>query len=577
LNIAGTRSRLADRVARAAALTGLAGSLLLAGGPALAQKSIAAAGSKLPQRPNITITAQDVTAGKVGTSIPVSAIGEPVSAVRLDPPKWTDSPNGGYASVDGQILPIDPNAPAINFQVMLPASWNRRAAQLGGGGWNGSIPRLNGAELNGGAMTYGSDSGHQARGGNGWTLNEEAVKNLAYMQMKKTHDAAMVIAERVYGERPRFNYYFGSSQGGREGLAVIQRYPKDYDGIAIHVPVVSLSSLALAPIAVRIQEKPLEYWVTPAKTNAIRAEFLRQTDKLDGIEDGIISNYMAARAIFDLSQGDPKRDPWKALRAPDGVDPDPADTSVNAKLTDGQIRTLEFSYSKYRYATPLADGVKSFGMWLPTIDPVGSNLIKNARYRGQEGAAENAQLYTHAGSPAFMGMVMGDLAANPLDYVEGGRWDRRRREISGWLDATDPDLSAFYQRGGKMLVTIGSQDMLASPGAQIDYYQSVLDKMGRRKVDAFARLIVKPQVGHGLSGRSADINGSGQGIPVTQIPSQWDEHGALFAWVERNEAPGKSVTVSAAGRGMPLCSYPEYPRYKGGDAASANSYACTSP
>ena len=42
--------------------------------------------------------------------------------------------------------------------------------------------------------------------------------------MKKTHDAAMVIIERAYGERPRFNYYIGTSQGGREALTVAQRY-----------------------------------------------------------------------------------------------------------------------------------------------------------------------------------------------------------------------------------------------------------------------------------------------------------------------------------------------------------------
>ena len=52
-----------------------------------------------------------------------------------------------------------------------------------------------------------SDSGHQASFGPGssgrnpasdeWTLNEEAIANLGYMQMKKTRDAAMVIMERV--------------------------------------------------------------------------------------------------------------------------------------------------------------------------------------------------------------------------------------------------------------------------------------------------------------------------------------------------------------------------------------------
>jgi hypothetical protein len=42
--------------------------------------------------------------------------------------------------------------------------------------------------------------------------------------MKKTHDAAMVLIVRMYGERPRFNYYTGTSQGGA-GLTVAQRYP----------------------------------------------------------------------------------------------------------------------------------------------------------------------------------------------------------------------------------------------------------------------------------------------------------------------------------------------------------------
>jgi hypothetical protein len=34
-----------------------------------------------------------------------------------------------------------------------------------------------------------------------------------------------------------------------------------------------------------------------------------------------------------------------------------------ACLTDGQIATLKMVYSRYDFATPLANGVKSFGMW----------------------------------------------------------------------------------------------------------------------------------------------------------------------------------------------------------------------
>ena len=57
--------------------------------------------------------------------------------------------------------------------------------------------------------------------------------------------------------------------------------------------------------------------MTLAKVNAIRGEFVRQCDKLDGLVDGIINNYMACRAIFDMSQGAPNRNPWEAKRCPE--------------------------------------------------------------------------------------------------------------------------------------------------------------------------------------------------------------------------------------------------------------------
>src|SRR5690606_3404425 len=325
-------------------------------GSAPAARGISTAGSQLPAAPEITITAADLTS-KVGTSIPASAIGEPVSGVTLNAPRWVDDANGGYGVVDGQILPVDSKAPPINFRVALPAKWAHRGLQLGGGGMNGTIPNVTTADLGRGFATYGSDSGHSAGfggmpgggppggpgaggpprgaggpgapgaggpprgagapgapgaggpprgagapgapaaggpprgagapgapgaggpppgfgggmpapppGSNDWALNDEAIKNLGYMQMKKTHDAAMVIMERVYGERPRFNYYIGGSQGGREALTVAQRYPADYDGIIADVPILGFSTLMLAPELIRIQEKPAANWVPTAKT-----------------------------------------------------------------------------------------------------------------------------------------------------------------------------------------------------------------------------------------------------------------------------------------------------------------------
>jgi len=577
----------------AASLIGLATAYAAAGPQASA-----------PAANEISITSDTCTSAKLGSDVPVERIGEPVRRVTLAAPTWTaaTATSPGYCRVEGVIEPVDtaPTARPINFAVALPAQWSRRAVQLGGGGMNGTIPNLTGGAgpgspsmLTRGIVTYGSDSGHQAGFGRGggragapraggpapaaddWGLNDEAIANLGYMQMKKTHDAAFVIIERLYGARPQFNYYIGSSQGGREALTVAQRYPADYDGIAANVPIVSFSTLMLAPELIRIKEKPLANFVTAAKVNAIRGEFMRQCDTLDGLADGIINNYMACRAIFDVTQGKRGRHPWAAKRCPGNIDPNPADTTANACLTDGQMATLEFTYSRYPFATPLAHGTKTFGMWVPNTDPSGSGLIVPTRFKGQEGAAETSPNHSHLGVLGVTGFLMKNLTANPLDYVEGGALNRRREDLSGILDSTNPDLRAFEKRGGKMIVTIGTNDTLASPGAQLDYYEAVLDKMGRRTVDRFARLFVMPQTGHGLSGTSYTVDGTGKSITPAPIPNQYDRNALLFDWVERGSAPPMSVVVTAGERSLPLCSYPAYPRYVSGPANAASSYRCS--
>jgi len=546
------------------------------------------------------VTEAGCTAPALVATIAPEKIGEPVRSVTLQA-AWVGATETvpAHCRVDGVFAPVDtaPTARVINFRVILPASWNRRGAQMGGGGINGVIPPVAGGEFGAGGpsllqrgfATYGSDSGHQLpafgrRGGpppappdQEWALNDEAIRNFGYAQMKKTHDAAMVLIERMYGERPRFNYYIGTSQGGREGLTVAQRYSADYDGVAANVPIVNFSTLMLAPELIRIREKPAANWVTPAKINAIRGEFMRQCDAFDGLTDGIINNYMACRAIFDLSRGAANRHPWAAKRCPGNVDPNPADTSASACLTDGQISTLELVYSHYKFASPLANGVREFGMWTPNTDPSGSGLILPARFRAQEGAAADAPMHSHVGVLGVTGFLMKDVHANPLDYVEGGPFNERRRALSEILDSTNPDLGAFARRGGKLIVAIGTNDTLASPGAQLDYYQAVIEKMGRSQVDRFARFFVMPQTGHGLSGSNYGTSGDGKTLPIAPVPNSWDRLALLFDWVERGVAPGMSITVSAGEKSLPLCSYPTYPKYVSGPETSASSYRCTAP
>ena len=189
---------------------------------------------------------------------------------------------------------------------------------------------------------------------------------------------------------------------------------------------------------------------------------------------------------------------------------------------------------------------------------------------------DRSEVLNRARQLGVTGFLMKNLDANALDYTEGP-YAERRRELSAMLDSTNPDLSAFHARGGKMIVAIGTNDTLASPGAQLDYYQSVIDGMGRSNVDAFARLFVLPQAGHGLAGTSYATDGEGRPLDTRPIPNTFDRIALLVDWVEKGLAPGRSITVTSGAASLPLCSYPEYPRYRTGPVNAAGSYECSVP
>jgi hypothetical protein len=162
----------------------------------------------------------------------------------------------------GHIEPGDPEAPPIRFQVNLPLRWNGRSVQYGGGGFNGVLitgvglppaaPFDAPSPLARGFVTYGTDSGHESKPGEApqlFAANDEAFVNFAHASDKKVRDAAVAVIERAYGIKPEKLYFAGSSEGGREGVTMAQRYPDDFDGIFARVPVINWTSLQHARLA----------------------------------------------------------------------------------------------------------------------------------------------------------------------------------------------------------------------------------------------------------------------------------------------------------------------------------------
>src|SRR5258706_7350594 len=264
-----------------------------------------------------------------------------------------------YCKVLGAILPFDPNAPQVNFEVNLPTQWNGKAVQYGGGGTNGTLitglaplrdaRRDTPVPVARAFATWGTDSGHQNAKlpePEAFALNQESLVNMAYGAYKKTHDVGRRIAAAFYDRAPAKIYYFGGSEGGREALMMAQRFPADFDGIVSVVPVANYTGINLVrnKLAVLQQDGG---WMNPAKVKMMRGAVNAACDMLDSLADGVISAYEKCLTVFDP----------KSLRCPNGID------TGDTCLSDAQIEADRLVHRPFAYPIALANGVTAFPCW----------------------------------------------------------------------------------------------------------------------------------------------------------------------------------------------------------------------
>jgi feruloyl esterase len=236
-----------------------------------------------------------------------------------------------YCRLTGVISPADPSSLPINFRVAIPTQWNQKSWQFGGGGTDGSIPGLISPSI--GAMlptnvlrpialryaTYGGDSGHSFSDGNAWIDNpnfptlSESFQNFTFDSLKKTHDAAVAVMKLMYGKAPAVNYFAGQSQGGREALTVLWRYPQDYDGIMAQDFLAYFANLNFNPQlqgSLQVSDfggtwvpgSPLFGPPNPlSKATALRNHVITQCTESTASSDGIIQNYPGCAELFDPS------------------------------------------------------------------------------------------------------------------------------------------------------------------------------------------------------------------------------------------------------------------------------------
>ncbi len=85
----------------------------------------------------------DLKSQKIGSA----QIGLPTRGALIDSARLAKGAAGGYCRVLGSITSVDPFADPIRFEVNLPETWNGKAVQFGGGGFDGYLRQSDGRRL----------------------------------------------------------------------------------------------------------------------------------------------------------------------------------------------------------------------------------------------------------------------------------------------------------------------------------------------------------------------------------------------------------------------------------------------
>ncbi len=436
--------------------------------------------------------------------------------------------------------------PEIRFQVNLPTAWNRRFYMFGNGGLAGepmespgkAAPRA--LAVRHGFAVADTNTGHDAATEPmaSFAASPQKLIDFAFRSVHVTAETAKKIIQAYYGTPAARSYFVGCSTGGRQGLALAQRFPADFDGIVSGAPVLNMSAHRVAGIWRHRALDAAPIAVTQLKVLAERV--YGQCDSKDGLADGLIDD--PRRCGFS-----PARDLPKCA----------GETEAPDCFTSKQIQALEKIYGDV-----MSQGKRIFpGM------PVGAEIADAGGVSGWNGVVRREG--TGTGSVAFAESVLRYIAfpEKNLNYqLSSFDFDRdppRLAWMSSLLDATDPDLARFRDRGGKLIMYHGWADAGVNPIMAIEYYESVLERLGPATTN-FARLFLVPGMFH-----------CGGGVGT----SSFDAVTAMIRWVEQGRAPAQLLAARLEGgkaiRTRPLCPYPETAKYKGsGSIDEAASFTC---
>jgi len=294
--------------------------------------------------------------------------------------------------------------------------------------------------------------------------------------------------------------------------------------------------------------------ITPEVQELLGNAVLQQCDRLDGIEDGILNNPLACDVDVDQ------------FACRDGETSEclsPVQLEAARRVYEGLV--IDGEQVVPGYAPGAKIGENGWTRWIT------GGLVVAAGGEFQRGVPSDPEFpdpETPSAHFAFGNGVMKYLVFHDPDW-DYSTYDFSNLQsdiaaVSPTLDAKDPDLDTFRERGGKLLMFNGWRDMALTPLGTIQYFEEVIERDASAVDDV--RLIMVPGMDHCFGGPG---------------PSFVDWVDEIDRWVETDRAP-EQVTAFWIDEQMqpngsrPACAYPKHLVYKGsGDTRDAASFTCS--
>ncbi|GFE82432.1 putative esterase [Steroidobacter agaridevorans] len=464
---------------------------------------------------------------------------------------------------------IKPTADSdIKFEVWLPLQqWNGKLQGSDNGGFAGSI-NLSALALSvkRGYAGVSTDTGHVASVAEdaSWAKGHpEKLVDFAHRAIHLMTVNAKAIVNAFYGEEPKRSYFAGCSNGGRQALMTAQRYPDDYDGIIAGAPAHDWTRLMMSFASNAKALSAPDAFIPGTMAPVIQAAVNEQCDAIDGVKDGLVA-------------------------APQSCAFNPEKLVCSAGKTEGCLKPAQVEALQAIYRGPhTTKGVRLYpgfpagaevGAPLPGMGWDGWIFGKEPGDSMQARFALNFMRYIAMGDEGWQVTAFDpDRDAASIDA-----------RFAPLMNATDPNLSRFAARGGKLILFHGMADAAIPVGSSMDYFEAVGRKMGGPEREKFVRMFLVPGMQHCLLGPGPSVMG-GTGAAVQPPDPSTDLSAALETWVEQGKPPEsvraikpKQLAVAfneprSAGveRSGLICAYPKRAKWNGAGAATdAASYTC---